>query len=122
MANTVQATLSQGNTDFSPYVAPGGVVQSFAERVATSIVTLDGKLRKTYIKKRQLSVTLHDMTHEDLVTLFSGITALANWSYLDADAGAQTKQFYLTGPTVTQNIARNGLTYCSGISFSLEEA
>ena len=118
---TAQATLTQGSTDFAPYVAPDGVEQSWAERVAVSVITMDGTLRKTFVKKRVLNVRLRDMWHEDLITLFSGITQLASWSYLDADSGAQNKDFYLSGPKITQKLARNNLTLCSGITFTLEE-
>ena len=119
--STVQATLKQGTTDFSAYVAYDGVEQSFAERTATSVVTMNGDLRKTSVRKRVLSVTLRDMWHEELEALFTGVTPLASWSYLDEVSGAQTKYFYITGPTVRQKLARGGLTLCSGISFTLEE-
>lgn len=118
---TAQATLSQGSTDFSPYVAPGGVVQDYVERLGRSIITLDGTKHKKAIRKRKLSITLRDMYHEDLITLFGNIANPAQWAYLDADAGAQTKPFYISGPTVCQRIAREGRTLCSGISFDLEE-
>ena len=118
---TEQATLNQGERDFSPYVAPGGVKQSYAERATNRIETLDGTLWKTGVEKRVLSVTLRDMFHEDLTALFSGVEKLAAWSYLDADSGRRTVNFYRTGPTVTQQLARGGRTLCTGISFTLEE-
>lgn len=118
---TAQATLSHGSTSFSPYVAPDGVEQSWAERVAVSVVTMDGTLRKTFVKKRVLTVRLRDMWHEDLIALFGSVEQLSSWSYLDSVTGAQTKDFYLTGPTVGQKHARNNRTLCSGISFTLEE-
>lgn len=118
---TAQATLSQGSTDFSPFVALGGVEQSWAERVPVNVITMGGTLRKASVKKRILKVTLRDMWHEDLIGLFSGITALASWTYLDAELGSQTKYFYLSGPTVAQKLARGGRTLCGGISFTLEE-
>ena len=118
---TAQATLSQGSTDFSPFVAFDGVEQDWVERAGSSVVTLDGTLWKTGIRKRTLSVTLRDMWHEDLIALFSGVTALAAWSYLDENSGARTAYFYLSGPKVRQKLARGGKTLCSGISFSLEE-
>lgn len=118
---TAQATLSQGSTDFSPFVAPDGVAQDYTERAGSSVVTLDGTLWKTGIRKRTLAVTLRDMWHEDLTALFGGVNTLAAWSYLDADAGPRTAEFYLTGPKVSQKLARGGRTLCAGISFSLEE-
>lgn len=118
---TAQATLSQGSKNFSPFVAPDGVEQSWSERVPVSVTTMDGTIRKASVKKRVLKVKLRNMWHEDLNGLFSGISALATWTYLDAELGSQSKQFYLTGPTVGQKLARNGLTLCSGISFTLEE-
>lgn len=121
MSGTAQATLAQGNTSFSTYVAFDGVEQGYIERQSRSVVTLDGVKHSTCIKKRTLRVTLRDMYHEDLTSLFSGVTRLASWTYLDADLGARTANFYLTGPTVRQKKARDGLTLCSGISFELEE-
>lgn len=118
---TAQATLSQGSTDFSPFVAPDGVEQDWTERVPVSVITMGGTLRKASVKKRVLKVKLRDMWHEDLIGLFSGISALATWTYLDAELGSQSKQFYLTGPTVAQKLARGGRTLCGGISFTLEE-
>ena len=118
---TVQATLSQGSTDFSPFVAFDGVEQGYTERAGSSVVTMDGTLRKVSVRKRTLSVKLRDMWHEDLTGLFAGVEELASWSYLDADAGARTAAFYLTGPTVRQKKVRDGKTLCAGISFSLEE-
>ena len=53
--------------------------------------------------------------------MFGGVNTLAAWSYLDADAGPRTAEFYLTGPKVSQKLARSGRTLCAGISFSLEE-
>ena len=119
--STAQASLAQGNTDFSPFVAYDGVEQSWAERTAVSVVTMDGTLRKASIRKRVLSVKLRDMWHEDLLALFSGVADLASWSYLDADSGSRTADFYRSGPTVRQTLARGGRTLCTGISFSLEE-
>lgn len=118
---TAQATLMQGNTDFSPFVAPDGVEQSWAERVQRSVVTMNGTIRKYGVKKRVLQVKLRNMWHEDLIDLFSGIPELAVWSYLDAELGATSKNFYRTGPVVTQKLARGGMTLCGGISFTLEE-
>lgn len=118
---TAQATLSQGSTDFSAFVAPDGVEQSWTERVPVTVVTMGGTLRKASVKKRVLKVKLRDMWHEDLNGLFSGITPLASWTYLDAELGSQSKNFYLTGPTVAQKLARGGRTLCGGISFTLEE-
>lgn len=118
---TAQATLSQGSTAFSPYVAYDGLEQSYTERAEVSVVTMDGTMRRTAVKKRVLKVTLRDMFHEDLFSLFSGVNELASWSYLDANTGAQTKNFYLSGPTVRQTLARGGKTLCTGISFTLEE-
>lgn len=118
---TAQATLRQGSTDFSPFVAPDGVEQSWAERVPVSVTTMDGTIRKAKVKKRVLNVKLRDMWHEDLLALFGNVDDLANWTYLDAELGSQNKQFYLTGPTVGQRLARNGLTLCGSISFTLEE-
>ena len=118
--STAQATLSQGSKDFSSFVAFDGVQQGYAERNVSSVVTMDGVLRKKSVKKRTLSVKLIDMFHEDLISLFSGIPDLASWSYLDAGAGAQTADFYLSGPSVRQKIVRDGHTWCSGISFELE--
>lgn len=118
---TAQATLSRGSTDFSPFVAPDGVEQTWAERAAVSVVTMNGTMRKTSVRKRVLNVKLRDMWHEDLIALFSGVSQLDTWSYLDAESGAQTKYFYLSGPTVGQKLARNSRTLCSGISFTLEE-
>lgn len=116
-----QATLSQGTTNFSSFVALDGVEQGYTERAGASIVTLDGTLYKTSVKKRTLSVKLHDMYDTDLRTLFSGISQLASWTYLDADAGSRTANFYLVGPKVKQTVAREGKTLCTGISFTLEE-
>lgn len=116
-----QATLSQGSTDFSGYVKLDGVEQGYTERAGASVITLDGTLYKTSVKKRTLSVKLHDMYDTDLRTLFSGIAHLAYWAYLDADLGSRTANFYLTGPTVRQTVARQGKTLCTGISFTLEE-
>ena len=120
-STTAQATLSQGSTDFSPYVAPDGVAQDYVERLGRSVITLDGKKHQKAIRKRRISVTLRDMYHEDVLALFGGVPSPAQWTYLDADAGAQTKTFYLSGPTVRQRIARGGRTLCGGISFELEE-
>lgn len=116
-----QATLSRGSTDFSPYVAPDGVTQGYTIRQGRSVVTLDGVKHATQIKKRTLSVTLRDMYEDDLLALFSGEVFLVSWTYLDAETGAATKNFYLTGPTVRQRIARDGRTLCGGIGFELEE-
>lgn len=116
-----QATLSQGTTNFSDYVAFDGIEQGYTERAGASVVTLDGTLHKTSVKKRTLSVKLQDMYDTDLRTLFSGIGELAPWNYLDANTGPRTADFYLTGPTVRQTVARQGKTFCTGISFALEE-
>lgn len=117
-----QATLSQGTTNFSSYVALDGVEQGYTERAGSSVVTLDGTLWKTSVKKRTLSIKLHDMFDTDLSSLFSGISQLATWTYLDSDTGlSRTVQFYLSGPTVKQTVAREGKTLCTGISFALEE-
>ena len=117
-----QATLSQGNTNFSSYVALDGVEQGYTERAVASVVTLDGALHKSSIKKRTLSVKLRDMLDTDLSTLFYGIGQLASWTYLDANTGAsRTAYFYLTGPVVRQTVSRQGKTFCTGISFTLEE-
>lgn len=118
---TVQAMLRQGSTDFSPFVAFDGIEQEYTERTGSRVVTMDGTLRKTSVRKRMISVKLRDMWHEDLNVLFAGVGELASWSYLDADAGARTAPFYLTGPTVRQKKARDGKTLCAGISFTLEE-
>ena len=116
-----QATLSQGNKDFSSYVALDGVEQGYTERAVASVVTLDGKLHKISTKKRVLAVKLRDMFDTDLAALFSGINELAPWIYLDAKTGARTANFYLTGPVARQTVARQGKTLCTGISFTLEE-
>lgn len=120
-AVTYQATLSQGTTDFAPYVAFDGVTQGYTERAAHSVVTMDGTLWKSSVQKRTISVKLRDMFHEDLTALFTNVARLASWSYLDADTGPRTANFYMTGPTVGQKLARGGRTLCSGISFNLEE-
>lgn len=117
-----QATLSQGNTDFSSYVALDGIEQGYTERAVASVVTLDGVLHKSSIKKRTLSVKLRDMLDTDLATLFYGKGQMESWTYLDANTGAsRTAYFYLTGPVVRQTVARQGKTFCTGISFTLEE-
>lgn len=118
---TVQATLSQGSTSFSAYVAYDGIEQSYVERAVSSVTTLDGVLHKAWVSKRVLKVNLRDMWHEDLVSLFSGVTTLASWTWLDEVAGPRTASMYLTGPTVKQTLAREGKTLCTGISFQLEE-
>lgn len=118
---TVQATLSCGSTDFSPFVAYDGIEQRYADRIAADVITLDGTLTRAGVRKRVMTVALREMWHEDLATLFAGVAALAQWSYLDETAGPSTKQFYRTGPTVRQTLARGGKTLCTGISFTLEE-
>lgn len=118
---TAQATLHRGNTDFSPFVELDGLEQDWTERAVSGIVTLDGTLWKKSVRKRKLSVKLHDMFHEDLRTLFDGSGTLAQWSYLDSEMGARTAYFYLTGPKVRQKLARGGRTLCAGITFTLEE-
>lgn len=118
---TYQATLSQGATDFSPYVAYDGVKQSFTERAEASVKTLDGTLHKHFVNKRVLEVELRALWHEDLVALFAGVSQLAQWSYLDANLGPRTAYFYLSGPTVQQTLARGGKTLCTGVTFQLEE-
>ena len=118
---TAQATLSQGTTDFSAYVAYDGMEQSYDERAETSVETLDGTLHKSSINKRVLDVELRAMWHEDLVSLFSGINQLAQWTYLDSKLGSRTAYFYLSGPKVKQTLARGGKTLCTGITFTLEE-
>lgn len=118
-----QATLSRGNTDFSSYVALDGIEQGYTERAVASVVTLDGVLYKSAIKKRTLAVKLRDMLDTDLATLFyEGTGQAESWTYLDANTGAsRTAYFYLTGPVVKQTVARQGKTFCTGISFTLEE-
>lgn len=117
-----QATLSQGNTDFSSWVALDGVEQGYTERAVASVVTLDGVLHKSSIKKRTLAVKLRDMLDTDLASLFASTNQLDLWTYLDANTGeTRTVYFYLTGPVVRQTIARQGKTICTGISFVLEE-
>ena len=116
-----QATLSRGNTDFSSYVALDGVEQGYTERAVASTVTLDGTLYKTSINQRVLTIKLRDMFDTDLTALFSEINDLASWTYLDAKTGARTANFYLTGPVARQTVARQGKTFCTGISFTLEE-
>jgi hypothetical protein len=118
---TAQATLSQGSTDFSPFVALDGVEQDWIERAESSVVTLDGTLWKQSVRKRKLTVRLHDMFHEDLRALFDGKGTLAPWSYLDSETGPRTAWFYRSGPAVRQQLARGGKTLCAGISFTLEE-
>ena len=118
---TAQATLSQGSTDFSPFVALDGVEQDWIERTVSSVVTMDGTLWKKSVRKRKLSVTLHDMFHEDLRALFEGRRSPAPWRYLDSETGDRTAYFYLSGPKIRQKLARGGKTLCSGITFTLEE-
>ena len=117
----MQATLAGNGVDFTAYVAFDGVEQGFVERQSRSVVTLDGVKHQRVIKKRTLSVTLRDMEDAQLRALLGGMPHLAAWSYLDEDSGARTADFYLTGPTVRQKIARDGKTLCAGITFTLEE-
>ena len=110
--------------DFSPWIAPSGVKQSYTERRSKTVITMDGAKHAWSIRKRVLSVKLSVMEFSAFQTLRAALGRPGNIvtvSYPDTDLGVTTKQFYFQGPGETFRSRSNVNTWLDNISFTLEE-
>lgn len=119
----MKVSLTINGLNFGPYIAESGIQTSSILRNEKSIVTMDGVLHKTGIKKNKIQVSLLDMPDDEFHTLGTYLaTNPATVSYTDLDsAETSSGQYYISDFSYTAKKAVGTLTVVTGGSFTLEE-
>lgn len=118
----MQAILIINGTDFSPWLASGGLQQTEIPRLSRSVVTLDGISHRQEIIKRGITASLVEMRDTTWYRLTAALqTRPATVRYIDDRFGDTTRLFYVSGATAAAKTVRGGHTYFQGGSFTLEE-
>lgn len=118
----MEVKLIINGTDFTPWVASGGLQQTEVRRCERSVVTLDGIAHRSEIIKRGLSVSLVELRDTAWYRLVDALkTRPATVTYVDDALGETTRLFYVSSPAASAKTVRGGHTYFTGAAFTLEE-
>lgn len=117
----MQPILTINGVDFIPYIKEDGIEYYPIYRRAIRVVTLDGKEHRASIEKQGINVELTAMKDETLTRLCAALASLVTVRYTDKTGTVHNSQFYVSGPTVSGKIVRNGTVHWGKVSFTLEE-
>lgn len=113
--------MTINGVDFTPYLRENGVNQYDISRIQKTVITMDGTLYRSDVKKRGIRVQLREVRDTILTDLFAALTSPATVGYTDLELGDVEKTFYVSGKSVNARTVKGGNTYWSGATFTLEE-
>ena len=114
-------TLIINQVDFTPWILPGGLVQTEIWRCGKSLVSMDGTEHRAGVKKRGLQVRLVTLRDDVLHSLHAALTSPCAVTWTDLDGTERSAQFYVSGITAAGKLMRAGVTWWDGFGFTLEQ-
>lgn len=111
------------DTDFTQYLKEEGLQLSEEVRQSSEVVSLTGVLYRSEIVKKSIKVDLvelRDTTWRKLLNALWHRPATVKYTD-DAYGSDKTISCWISSPTATAKTVRGGITYYSGISFTLTE-
>ena len=117
----MKAVFILNGTDFSVSLAQGGIAQEVEYRNERSVVTLAGEMVWSAQKRTQLKVTFHRITTERLAQIAAAITQPSTVTWLNEDNTLTTRQFWVAGPSYSQEKVIGGRTIVDGVTLTLTE-
>lgn len=118
----MQARLTVNGCELARWAQAEGIRQYDILRQSREVVALDGTAYRTQVKKRGISVTLTELRDVTLREISAALAASpAAVTYTDRTGAEMTRSFHVSGPEAAEKTVRGGITYWSGVSFTLEE-
>lgn len=118
----MQAALTVNGYDFARWAQAEGIQQYDILRQSREVVALDGTAYRAQVRKAGLRVALTEVRDVTLAAMTAALAVSpAAVTFTGRNGAEQTRRFYVTGPEAAEKIVRGGITYWSGVTFTLEE-
>ncbi len=117
----MKSKLILNGTDLSISLAQGGIAQETEYRNERSVVTLDGQMVWSAKAKTKLKVTFHRFSSERLAEISALITQPSTVTWLDKNNTLTTREFWVAGPSYSQEKVIGGRTIIDGATLDLTE-
>lgn len=118
----MQANLTVNGFDFARWAQGDGVRQYDIVRQGREVIALDGASYRSQVLKRGISVALTEVRDATLAAMTAALAVSpATAVYTDRTGVEMTRRFYVSGLEGAEKTVRGGVTYWSGVTFTLEE-
>ena len=117
----MEAKLILNGVDLSQSLAQGGIAQEADYRNERSVVTLAGNVLWAANEKAKLKVTFHRFSSERLAQIAGLITQPSTVTWLNKDNTLTTREFWVAGPSYSQEKVIGGRTIIEGATLELTE-
>lgn len=118
----MQAKLTINGWDFARWAQAEGIQHYDILRQSREVVALDGTSYRAQVRKQGLRVALTEVRDETLAAMMEALAVSpAQVTYTGLTGAEHTRRFYVAGPEASEKTVRGGITYWSGVSFTLEE-
>ena len=110
----MQAALTVNGYDFARWAQAEGIQQYDILRQSREVVA--------QVRKAGLRVALTEVRDVTLAAMTAALAVSpAAVTFTGRNGAEQTRRFYVTGPEAAEKTVRGGITYWSGVTFTLEE-
>lgn len=118
----MQLKLIINGQDFSPWLVEDGLTFGEIYRQSRDVITLDGTLYRSQIRKLTMDASLVELRDNTLALLTAALyrAVPASVQYTTSDGVLHANTFYVSDLSYGAKTVRGGNTYYSGTGFSLE--
>ncbi len=117
----MKAMFILNGTDLSASLAQSGIKQDAEYRNERMVVTLAGNVLWGGNKKVKLTVTFHRFSSERLAEISALITQPSTVTWLNEDNTLTTREFWVAGPSYSQEKVIGSRTIIEGATLTLTE-